>query len=193
MKKTLFLIIGFIFNILIVNANDSQAIIISTEECNIPEGITYNKASDENNLFAIEYLKSLINQSQEILTNLPDMIMIGPRLWSALRNYEEIAASPTIPVDYLIPLGEETIKADGAIVKSELRTFYVINLFMDLLRDRELIIRKLNENELRYYWAICAWDLEEPIFVVETKNVGKYLFNFLIDKVSYIEDITGLR
>jgi hypothetical protein len=120
-------------------------------------------------------------------------IMIGPRMWISMKNREEIAASPTIPVTYRIPENGEIIELEGAVVRSQERTRCVIGLFKNLFNIESITIRRLNSNELRYYWALCGWDLEEPIFVIEGQNIGKFIFDFDNDnEIFYIENFTDL-
>ena len=40
------------------------------------------------------------------------------------------------------------------------------------------IIRKANEQELRYYWSVISFDIDEPLLIVETKN-HNYILNVL--------------
>ncbi|MFN8296231.1 MAG: hypothetical protein U0T69_08550 [Chitinophagales bacterium] len=39
-------------------------------------------------------------------------------------------------------------------------------------------IRKANEDELKYYWSVISFDIDEPLLIVET-NEHNYILNLL--------------
>ena len=172
--------------------NEKRKIEIDLSENIIPENIVYIRASDDINHEAINYIIDLIN-NDKIIRNPPNTIMIGPRMWVSFKNRDEISQSPTIPVTFRIPWNGEIIEQEGASVRFQERTRSVIGLFHNLFNLESIKIRKANDNELRYYWAICAWDLEEPIFVIEGENIGKFIFDFNNNEIFFIENLTGLR
>jgi hypothetical protein len=172
---------------------DNGIIKIVLTEINVPNGIVYNKVSEEVNITAVNYIVDLID-GERIIENSPRIVMVGPRLWRSFEDYEEMAGSPTMIMTYVIPMDGKMYEVNGAAVRFEERTYYVMKIFHDLFKEQELTIRKLNENELRYYWRICSYDLNEPLFTVETLNVGKYIFHFFDDEeILFIEDISGLQ
>jgi len=196
MKKTLkSLFIIFLFTFCrynIAGQEKNREIVIDVSEVIIPEGIVYNKAADDINNQAINYLIELVN-GYKIYNNPPDMIMIGPRMWISLKKREEIAGSPTIPVSYIMPWNGEIIELEGAAVRSQERTRYVVGLFKNLFNLESITIRKLSENELKYFWVICSWDLEEPLFAIEGENIGTFVFDFNNNEIFFIENITDIR
>jgi hypothetical protein len=46
------------------------------------------------------------------------------------------------------------------------------------INGEKFIIRKLNERELQYYWAVISFDIDEPLLIVET-STHKYILNIL--------------
>jgi len=193
-SNSLFLLL-FLFCLCLYNVTgqeENREIGIYISDVIIPEGIVYRKAADDINNQAINYLIELVN-GYKIYNNPPNMIMIGPRMWISLKKREEINGSPTIPVSYLMPWNGEIIEFEGAVVRSQERTRPVIGLFRNLFNLENIKIRKLNNNELKYYWAICSWDLEEPLFVIEGDNIGKYIFDFNNNEIFFIEDISDIE
>ena len=91
-------------------------------------------------------------------------------------------------------MGGKVYELDAAIVMDETGIKNILLLFMAMWDKSEFInIRKLNQDELVYYWTICGYDLTEPLFVVEC-TYGKYIFDFtspgeifFIDLVSDLE------
>jgi hypothetical protein len=171
----------------------SQTIItIDTSDINIPEGIRYNKVSDEINNAAIEYFKALINGEELIYENVPKSILMAPNMWNNLKNIEQYTSKPTLPVDFMNPYNGEI--SEGAAIRYEEKTYLFLIVFQSILRLSNTIeIRKLNDNELKYYWYICAWDLGEPIYIIKTDK-NKYIIDMDNEnKIFFIEDITFLK
>ena len=175
-----FVKIGLLFMLLIYLDTCSSApkyssiysqplVTVNNTDIDIPEGIIYIKASDEINNMALDYFKSLINGDEIIHEESPNMILIGPNLWSSLRNIEQYSSSPTIPVDFYDPSTNRI--SEGAALRFEEKTYLFLVVFQNILRMIETVeIRKLTNNELKYYWAIIGWEINEPIYVIKTET-----------------------
>ncbi len=65
--------------------------------------------------------------------------------------------------------------------------------FRKEVKGQNYIIRKLNEKELKYYWSIISFDIDEPLFILETKD-HKYILNILKDtmKLMWLDELPVL-
>ena len=98
---------------------------------------------------------------------------IGPTLWSRIKNEKtlsKIKGGDIIikGVDKKNPTGKATSNKDD------------FKLVWDYIRDEigqnKFSFRKLNYDELNYYWYIISFDIEEPLFIVYTDK-HNYLIN----------------
>jgi len=158
--------IYLLFSLITINSISAQNI----ETINIPKGVVYNYA--DNNLN--DKAKQLIikNLEKNKYSILEERLIVGPELWKRFQKIEKLQ------------------KIKGNI------TFHVDNLqlsgkFSPTLSDAKLIwdefkkeitgsykIRKANEQELKYYWSVISFDIDEPLLIVETEN-HNYILNFL--------------
>ncbi|MEN2436842.1 hypothetical protein AAH994_15620 [Weeksellaceae bacterium A-14] len=159
LKSTLFLLffINFIFG-------------QNTEKITIPNGVVYKYVSNNIN----ENAKKLITESLSQKDNfqlLDKNLMIGPTLWKRFQNIENLKSIPgnvVFHIDDMQVEGKMSEKLDDSKkiwseVKNEISTNYKI--------------RKANEDELKYYWSTISFDIEEPLFILETEQ-HKYILNF---------------
>lgn len=141
------------------------------EKITIPNGVVYNYADDKINEKAKKLLtESLTNTINDDL--LGNNLIIGPTLWKRFKNIESLK---TIPDSLIFHIDD--IEVEGKMSKN--------------LKDSKKIwdevkkeisgnyqIRKANEDELKYYWSTISFDIEEPLFVLQTEN-HLYILNFL--------------
>lgn len=57
--------------------------------------------------------------------------------------------------------------------------------------DGSFTIRKPNPTELKIYWAFISFDIEEPIFIIESKS-HKFIVNFFNDHILHLDDYYGV-
>jgi hypothetical protein len=171
----------------------SQTIVtIDNSDINIPDGIVYNKASAEKNDLALGYFKNLINGDEIIYEDSPKAILMAPNMWNNLKSIEQFASKPTLPVDFMDPYSGKI--SEGAAIRYEEKTYLFLVVFQRILRMSNTIeIRKLNNTELKYYWATCVYDLEEPIYIIKTDE-HKYIIDMNEEnKIFFVDDITFLE
>lgn len=160
LKSTLFLL-------LIVNFVFAQTI----EKIPIPNAVAYNYVSDKIN----DKAKKLINESlsQKDNFNLLDKnLMIGPTLWKRFRNVEILKSIPRNVVFHI-----DDMQVDGKMSENIEDSKKIWNELQKEISENYKI-RKANEDELKYYWSTISFDIEEPLFILETpKHI--YILNFL--------------
>ena len=163
MKKVILL--AFIFTGFIGNAQ-------KTETITIPRGVTYKYADAKT----VEKAKKLIsdnlseNNDYKIVQN---NLIIGPELWKRYKANEKIqnieGGAVQFHVDDLIIDGKMSQDLpDSKIIWDEFKNEV----------SKDYVIRKANEDELRYYWSVISFDIEEPLLIVETKE-HNYILNLL--------------
>ncbi|MBP6624053.1 MAG: hypothetical protein KA198_02710 [Chitinophagaceae bacterium] len=142
------------------------------EEIVIPKGVTYNYCDAKT----IEEAKKLISENisdDSKFTLAQNILIVGPQLWNRYKNINRLSeiegGNTTFHVDNLELKGKMTqdIK-DAKKVWDEFRKEV----------KGEYKIRKANEEELKYYWSVISFDIDEPLLIVETKE-HNYILNIL--------------
>ncbi|RXM40515.1 hypothetical protein BOQ62_06050 [Chryseobacterium sp. CH21] len=142
-----------------------------TEKITIPSGVVYLYADDKTN----EKVKKSLTESLQNATNydiLGDNLMIGPTLWKQFKNIEILHSIPdnvTFHIDEMEVEGKVSRKLDDSKK--------IWNEFKKEISGNYQI-RKANEDELKYYWSTISFDIEEPLFILQTEN-HRYILNFL--------------
>jgi hypothetical protein len=145
----------------------------SLAQVNIPNGVTYHKTSDTNNNDAKKLIIKSI-ESKESKLIFESTVMIGPNLWQKYLNSKYAQVNIGIELNFKIPIGKEIITRKGRIIKKRDEFKSLWEFISVELSGGNLRVPK--EAELEYYWSIIAYEIEEPIFVMENKK-NKILFN----------------
>ncbi len=145
----------------------------TSAQVEIPKGVIYHKTTEAKN----DQAKKLINQaieSKDCKNIFESTLMIGPNLWQKYLKSKYAKPEIGINLNFNIPVGKDIVVRKGRVVK-ELSEFRSVWEFI----SGEIsggILRVPSKGELEYYWSIIAYEIEEPIFVVENKK-NKVLFN----------------
>lgn len=142
----------------------------TTEKIAIPNGVAYNYVDDKTNEKAKKSIRESLSQKDNFKL-LDDILMIGPTLWKRFQNIEtlkEIPGNVVFHIDDLQVNGKMSQKfEDSKKLWNEIKK--------EITGDYN--IRKANEDELKYYWSTISFDIEEPLFIIETEQ-HTYIFNF---------------
>lgn len=163
MKKVILIVLVFISFL-------SQA--QKNETISIPKGVVYKYADAK----IIEKAKKLIsdnlseNNDYKILQN---NLIIGPELWKRFEANENIKKIKGGKVEFHV----DNLVLNGKMSQDINDSKIIWNEFKNEV-SKEYIIRKANENELKYYWSVISFDIEEPLLIVETKE-HNYILNLL--------------
>ena len=160
------------------------------------KGIVYKPASQIVNEKAAGYLSGLMKNAQAASTRTEGQrFMCGPALWSQIRNSPKASGINGAPAMMMIPTAGGIIQMEGRLLQSneDLSNFW--GVFFSELDFSTATIRKLKENEKELYWMMIAWDIEEPVFVIEGPNQN-LIVDLIIDEsgafeVFWIDDISG--
>lgn len=157
------------------------------EELIIPQGINYKRAPDEVNGRAEELIRlsfiSTNNHSYENYIFHPPFFC-GPYLWHKIKNDSMTNSLTKSYNPFHIPVYENKTLVGyrfmlGRIAKSESDAQLFKELISKYIRLKDTFeIRRLTANELEKLWAIIAWDIQEPIFIIDDGET-KLVVNFL--------------
>ncbi len=141
----------------------------SQKNDSIPKGIVYKKKSDTINEQA---KKILINELKSPSFSLFDKLLYcGPNFWEHYKNDPKIKSIEKGNIDFQVPQPNGiTIIKKGKLIQSTEDFTTIWNQISKDFFSPNLTIRKLNLTELKYYWSIIFFDIEEPIFVIESNQ-----------------------
>jgi hypothetical protein len=164
----------------------------------VPPGVRYKTAPHAVNLAAKQKLEHALRKSEgkrNLGAILGDTVMCGPFLWERIKNAPGIdqvglASTFAIPGDpkngpkILQRLEGRTFRSAAEVASLE-RALYARFVF-----DDEFTVRKAGFEELALIWAMVPFDLEEPLFVAESKRY-RFLAAFVQDgsRVMWIDDL----
>jgi hypothetical protein len=141
------------------------------EKIKIPQGVVYNYCTDDLNNEAIKNIKSSLEQKDNY-SIIQANLTIGNQLWSRFRNIETLKA---IKTGKNVIFHIDNIEVDGKMYHNTEDSKLVWNELRKEITEN-YVIRKANEVELKYYWSTIAFDIEEPLFILETQK-HNYILN----------------
>jgi hypothetical protein len=174
----------------------------ATHEPIAPEGIKYVIATDAANNLAVDELKTAFSGNQVNISDLmtkgveiSGKVLLGVYLSQILANNPSYIEGSFAGGEYQIPLS----KKDGVIIHAKLLAIdkqRQVKMFTELFSStykpsQPVTIRKLTKDEMAMIWFYISWDLDEPIYVVESGG-KKLVFEFdpSGSSLTWIEDIT---
>ncbi len=168
----------------------------NAQKIEIPAGVTYKYADDKTNQKAKTLLdKELSGKCSYDLFNGGSLI-IGPRLWQRLSQTDSIRDIEAGHTSFHVPILDDNGKPkseqvlDGKLIQTKADFRKLWNHLRAEFSGSKLTYRKLTPAELKYYWAIISFDIEEPILIIEGGNY-KLLVNFTKDnmKVMWLDEV----
>ena len=157
------------------------------EDVTIPPGIRYKKASPEVNEQAKQHLKTTFTaqaKDADVLSLFESHVICGPGLWPDIKNNPAVSKL----TKGTVTLNEGTQKLEGKLFQSPEEVLIFWNAFKQRTDFTGLKIRKLIPDELKTFWAMISFDIEEPIFILESPK-HKILVDFTSDgKILWIDD-----
>lgn len=153
------------------------------EQIHIPKGIVYKYADNK----IVENAKKLITES---LKNPNDYsliqkeLMVGVGLWNRYKDVESLKSIKGKNVIFHV----DDKQLDGKFCDTENDAKLIWDKVKEETSD-QFTIRKANSEELKYYWAVISFDIEEPLLILETTQ-HHYILNFLTNgkKLMWIDE-----
>ena len=144
----------------------------------LPQGASYKTAPHAVNSAAKQRLERalrLTGDKRDLDAILVDTVVCGPFLWEQIKNapgIEKVGLGSTVAIPGDPNHGPKIVQ------KLEARTFRSAEEVAALKRalhatfafDPEFTVRKAQSQELALFWAMVPFELEEPLFVVESKH-----------------------
>jgi hypothetical protein len=164
----------------------------------IPPGVRYKRTTDALNKKAEGIVKRLLNievSDKEILALTGPPLICGPMFWTAAKGAASKNLKEAGAATFVSPNPKGIQKLEGKLLKkpSQVLDFWIMVLAVDHQFGGKPTIRKANAKELKYYWAIIAYDIEEPLYIADYGK-SQLLFDFRIDKGEprvFFVDIVG--
>lgn len=173
----------FLFSVFAFNSFKSQ----NTETIKIPKGIVYHYADNK----IVENAKKLIteNLKTDNYSLLQSNLMIGPELWKRFKNIQKL----NVIKEGKVIIHSDNVELDGKM-SQDLNDSKKIWDELKKEVNNDFIIRKADENELKYYWSVISFDIDEPLLIVETKT-HKYILNLLKDnlKLMWLDEVPVVK
>jgi hypothetical protein len=169
------------------------------EEPVIPTDVVYKKAQSEVNRKALDKLSGFFLATDQTATHdnlFSDMLVCGPGLWQNIKDDPEMRRITSGVTQLRIPTQEGVQTLEGKIFqrKEEVESFQ--RAFVRRYNfESQTVIRRPTARELRIYWAMIPYDIEEPIFIVESKG-ATILVDFVVKedaRISWIDDYRHIQ
>jgi hypothetical protein len=162
----------------------------------VPQGVNYKKATADINVKAKDALEQALSDNNIPTTFLSEVVMCGPILWNDLKVNNESLSKETTPLTLFISI-PEPIKAEGRIFQTQEQRDKFWKAVMDQFPElRKGVVRPATANEIKFYWAQIPFDIEEPLFAIETPN-GVFIVNLIMKKdtavLFWIDRVDDLR
>ncbi|MBV6459797.1 MAG: hypothetical protein HONBIEJF_02950 [Fimbriimonadaceae bacterium] len=137
----------------------------------VPEGVRYKRASAGANSAALAKLKAVFvsNPKKQAFGPLVGKgLIIGPGLWGAMKGKVGSKFQNSPPATFAVPTAKGLVEMAGRVAKTPEQQSIAWAYMQSMTPKKpKPTIRKASAAELKYYWAICAWDIREPLFVLE--------------------------
>jgi len=136
------------------------------------------------------YLRRLfLNSSAQPVGLFKDVVAVCPAMWSSLKNVEPFKSDEGA----VIFSQTDGIVREGKAFKSPESLSALEIVIRQLLgKEGDVIVRPPDNEELRIYWAVIGWDIDSPLFVVESRE-SEYILQFMEGhafNVVYLNSIT---
>jgi len=152
----------------------------------IPKGVVYKKTTDAINEQA---KKVILNELKKPKYTLYDkFVYCGPNFWTYYKNNAKVGAIEKGNIDFKVPQPDgKTTVINGKLIQTSDDFKIIWDQIVKDFYSPNLIIRKLNKEELKYYWSIIFFDIEEPIFILESSNLKIIIDLNTSYKIEFIE------
>jgi|GEM_PF-824097 len=160
----------------------------------VPEGVKYKEATAAVNEQAKQLLLkkfSAKSTDKDVLSIFTTKLICGPGLWSEIKDDKEMAKLTKGNVN--IHVDAQTL--DGKLFQSPEEVMLFWKAFVKVVDTGSFKVRKLSEEEIKIFWAMISFDIEEPLYILESPQ-HKILVDFVSDgglKIMWIDDFQGLR
>ena len=141
-----------------------------SEKPEIPIGVRYQFASDQLNNEAKSLLEKTLAGDQSARTKLLSggSLTCGPMLWQTIRVIADPKLVKAKPITIVVPAPTAVTTQARGFVSDEERQLFWSGLMTKYPALASAKVRKARARELNYYWATIPFDIEEPLYVLDT-------------------------
>jgi hypothetical protein len=160
------------------------------ETVDVPKGVVYKYSDSATNENAKAAIRAELSDAPKYSID-NGIVFIGPGLWS---RYGKIPALAAIKGGDMTILGVDRKKPTGKISQRPADFKMIWDQLRSELKGQEYIFRKATYDELRYYWAVISFDIEEPLIIIETKE-HRYLLDMDAKalKLIWLDEIPAVK
>jgi hypothetical protein len=134
----------------------------------VPKGVNYKKASAETNAKAKIALERALSDTDTPTDFLSQGVICGPILWDDLKADHESLSKNSTPMDLFLSV-PEVVHAEGRGFRTKEQGDRFWKLVLDKYPGLRIgIVRPARANEIQFYWITIPFDIEEPLFAIET-------------------------
>lgn len=158
----------------------------------IPKGVRYEYASDGEVVDAATLLGDALRSDDSVFG---DFLMVNPGAWYWFRSNSKLGKTDSTALRSLVPMGNKTMTLEGAILRNRGELDRLHTEWAALLgSDGGFRIRSLMSKEMAEWWPFIAFDIQEPIFVVESENEKfRFIVHFSDGKISNLDELNSLN
>lgn len=161
----------------------------------IPQGVIYKTTTKSINNTAKKLIAAELSTDSTNYNLFDSILIVGPILWERYSSIPNIASIKGGNIALKMSFYDsEKQQKNTELVSAKLiqREQDYRKIIQQIINDTEgepLIFRQLNELDLVYYWSVIFFDIEEPVFIVET-NGRKFLFDINSNfKINWIDEV----
>jgi hypothetical protein len=148
----------------------------------IPKGVVYKKADDKINNNAKNLLQRELKISTTTYSLFDKVLYIGPNLWQRYKNIEAIKNIDGGNIQFKVRTDNTTTTLPGKLIQKKSDYKIIWKTLLSEVNNKKMTFRKLNSTELKYYWTVIFYDIEEPVFIIE---VGQYKYLIQLIKSNF--------
>jgi hypothetical protein len=117
-----------------------------------------------------------------------DLTICGPYLTESLSRNKTFNALEYKPIMLTV---DDDVLYERGFLKEECIYAFAHYMRNALNSDGKVLIRNPTADELDWYWTIISWDIEEPVFVLESSS-HQFFLDFHEGTVFFVDDFIHL-
>jgi hypothetical protein len=147
----------------------------------VPKGVNYKKATAEINAKSKASLEQALANPGTPTEFLSQVISCGPILWNDLKEHQDSLSKDSTPVTMMLSI-PEPLKTEGRGFRTQEQRDKFWKLVLDKYPAlRKGVVRPARANEIQFFWTTIPFDIEEPLFTIETPT-DVFVANLRIEK-----------
>lgn len=139
--------------------------------------VRYKPAADEAVIAAAAIIRSrLLDATPGDSALFGDVVLVGGGAWQYFRNAPDIGHKDSKRVTGRIPTKKKVVELEGRLLQDAGEITTLEQRLRTLIQeDGGGVVRALHTAEMDKWWAYISFDIEEPVFAIESTG-GHYLF-----------------